>query len=239
MTVGEAPIPPRPQSSPLFSHTGTATFNHSPFFPLQPYTCYAQMPWRSGLSFKRAALRYRHFGAFIAVARDRDTGGVSADPVTPGALQIAYTPSAFDRAHLLDGVLAICRLLHATRTCVEIDPYIDGVAPFVRNNNNFQQQKEEADDDNDFTAWLAEARRVGAVAGNLAAGSAHQMGTCRMSAVEAEGVVDGRGRVWGVEGLHVADSSVFPSASGVNPMVTVMAVADWIARAVDGDLKAA
>jgi choline dehydrogenase-like flavoprotein len=58
------------------------------------------------------------------------------------------------------------------------------------------------------------------------------MGTCRMSAREKDGVVDPHGRVWGTEGLYVADASVFPSASGVNPMVTNMAISDYISRGV-------
>jgi choline dehydrogenase-like flavoprotein len=63
------------------------------------------------------------------------------------------------------------------------------------------------------------------------------MGSCRMSAKAKDGVVDARGRVWGTEGLYVADASVFPSASGVNPMVTVMAIADWIAKGVCEELR--
>lgn len=31
-------------------------------------------------------------------------------------------------------------------------------------------------------------------------------------------VVDPRGRVWGTDNLYVADASIFPSSSGVNPM---------------------
>ncbi|MBV8580965.1 MAG: GMC family oxidoreductase, partial [Candidatus Eremiobacteraeota bacterium] len=55
--------------------------------------------------------------------------------------------------------------------------------------------------------------------------SAHQMGTARMAASAADGVVDPDGRVYGVAGLLVADASVFPNASGVNPMLTIMALA--------------
>jgi choline dehydrogenase-like flavoprotein len=59
-----------------------------------------------------------------------------------------------------------------------------------------------------------------------------------MSASRDEGVVDEKGRVWDTENLYVADGSVFPSASGVNPMITIMAIADWISRGVDTDLRA-
>jgi choline dehydrogenase-like flavoprotein len=37
--------------------------------------------------------------------------------------------------------------------------------------------------------------------------------------------VDGDGAVHGVRGLFVADASAFPLASGVNPMLTIMALA--------------
>jgi choline dehydrogenase-like flavoprotein len=43
-------------------------------------------------------------------------------------------------------------------------------------------------------------------------------------------VVDPNCQVWGTDGLYVVDASVFPSASGVNPMVTNMAIADWASR---------
>jgi choline dehydrogenase-like flavoprotein len=91
--------------------------------------------------------------------------------------------------------------------------------------------------DPDFTAWLARLRAKGNKAPDTPFASAHQMGTCRMSGHAGDGVVDSRGRVWDTENLLVADASVFPSASGVNPMVTNMAIADWIARGLARDLK--
>ncbi|KAK2604864.1 hypothetical protein N8I77_007759 [Diaporthe amygdali] len=212
---------------------------------MTPYTCLSAMPWRSGLDFKLAALRYRHFGAFISVARDRDPGRVVMDPAT-GGLQIEYTPSAFDRAHAVEGLIALCKIMYVTGAR-EIDPFIHGVEPYVRDDAELQQAAATAAaadgsglyqiDDPKFSAWLDKARRLGNVLGNPPCSSAHQMGTCRMSATEERGVVDPCGKVWGTEGLYVADSSVFPSASGVNPMITVMAIADRIARAVDRDLN--
>jgi choline dehydrogenase-like flavoprotein len=64
------------------------------------------------------------------------------------------------------------------------------------------------------------------------------MGTARMGADPAEHVCDPRGHVRAdaqgtiVEGLYVGDASLFPTASGVNPMVTVMALARRVARTV-------
>lgn len=60
--------------------------------------------------------------------------------------------------------------------------------------------------------------------------SAHQMGTCRMGRDERNGVCDERGAVFGVRGLYVADASAFPASSGVNPMITVLALATCVAQ---------
>jgi choline dehydrogenase-like flavoprotein len=55
--------------------------------------------------------------------------------------------------------------------------------------------------------------------------ASHHMGTTRMSDGPRTGVVDTDGRVHGVEGLYVAGSSVFPSASHKNPTLTIVALA--------------
>src|SRR5665213_1206866 len=62
--------------------------------------------------------------------------------------------------------------------------------------------------------------------------SAHQMGTARMGASAADGAIDPEGRVYGVAGLLVTDASAFPAASGVNPMLTIMALAHRATRAL-------
>lgn len=43
-------------------------------------------------------------------------------------------------------------------------------------------------------------------------------------------VVDPTGESWQVQGLYVADASVFPTASGVNPMVTIESLSHMIAE---------
>ncbi|KAJ1510889.1 hypothetical protein HMI54_014210 [Coelomomyces lativittatus] len=60
--------------------------------------------------------------------------------------------------------------------------------------------------------------------------SAHQMGSCRMATTPAFGVCKPTGETWEVRHLYVADASVFPTSSGVNPMLTVYSVAHSIAN---------
>ncbi|MFN8217906.1 MAG: GMC family oxidoreductase N-terminal domain-containing protein [Solirubrobacterales bacterium] len=61
----------------------------------------------------------------------------------------------------------------------------------------------------------------------------HPAGTCRMGAAEDEGaVVDPDLRVRGVAGLRVADASVFPTITGVNPCLTCMLVGERCAELV-------
>ena len=53
----------------------------------------------------------------------------------------------------------------------------------------------------------------------------HHMGATRMASDPARGVVDRDCRVHGVDNLHVAGSSVFPTAGHVNPTLTIVALA--------------
>ena len=58
----------------------------------------------------------------------------------------------------------------------------------------------------------------------------HQMASCAMGADRARSVVGETGESHDVRGLYVADASAFPTSSGVNPMITIMAIADHVAR---------
>jgi choline dehydrogenase-like flavoprotein len=58
----------------------------------------------------------------------------------------------------------------------------------------------------------------------------HPLGTARAGADPAASVVDPHLQVHGIGGLYVADGSVVPSALGVNPQITIMALAARLAR---------
>ena len=66
----------------------------------------------------------------------------------------------------------------------------------------------------------------------LMLGSAHPQGGNRMGENENECVVDSNCKVFGFDNLYVCDASVFPSALGVNPQLTVMALATITANKI-------
>jgi choline dehydrogenase-like flavoprotein len=57
----------------------------------------------------------------------------------------------------------------------------------------------------------------------------HPLGTARADARPRNGVVDGQLRVHGLDGVYLADGSVVPSSLGVNPQLTIMALATRLA----------
>ncbi len=64
----------------------------------------------------------------------------------------------------------------------------------------------------------------------------HHAGTTRMGVGPEDGAVDADGRVFGLENLHVAGASVFPTAGFANPTLTIVAMAIRLARHVDASL---
>lgn len=196
-------------------------------------------PWTSALSYKLLCSSFSHTTGHIALVRDKNTGRVYPDPVD-GRCRFSYTPGKFERKAALEGVIALAKIAYASGARTMYGA-VKGWPTFTRDDDS--PNDEQGINDPKFQHFLAEIRAKGLTFPEAAFGSAHQMGTCRMSSSEKgkggepAGVVDPKGKVWGTEGLYVADASVFPSASGVNPMVTNMAISDWISRGIAREMR--
>lgn len=195
----------------------------------------ATMQWLDGANFKRLVANLRHMAGFITLTKERDAGRVYPDPVS-GAPRIDYTISSFDRKHILEGLIACAKIAYVSGAKEFYTSYRD-MPPFIRSaqaapaDDTADPPLDEGINDAGLQAWIKEFRKKSPLnAEHGCAASAHQMGTCRMSSSPKKGVVGPDGQVWGTHGLYVADASVFPSASGVNPMVTNMAITDWTSR---------
>lgn len=63
----------------------------------------------------------------------------------------------------------------------------------------------------------------------LECSSQHPLGSCHMGASASDSVVDPDGRTWDVPNVWVADGSLLPTSLGVNPQLTIMAMATRVA----------
>lgn len=210
-------------------------------------------PWMGGLEYKSFVPRMKHTVGYISLARDRDTGRVYPDPAD-GRCRFSYPLSSFDKKNILEGIIGLAKLQYVAGA-IEIFTIIPGCPPFKREEAETEKDNEGINN-KEFQKWLEEIRRNSFPSPEMMFMSAHQMGTCRMGASPRTSVVDPEGKVWGTEGLYVADASVFPSASGVNPMVTVMGayclanvlwggvltrlrsvgIADWLSRNISAHM---
>ncbi len=80
---------------------------------------------------------------------------------------------------------------------------------------------------------IEEARRIAELPlrpADFTALAFHPLGTCRMGASPKNAVVDFDHRVFGTDNLYIADGSVVPTSLGVNPQVTIMAMAHRAAQ---------
>jgi choline dehydrogenase-like flavoprotein len=182
-------------------------------------------PWRDGLDYKLWAAGMGRSTSFITLTKDRDSGRVFPDPMD-GRPRIDYTVSTFDRHHMVEGIIAAAKIAYISGAKEFHTTYRD-FPPFIRPDFSSSDASEGVND-NALQGWIANLRQRSHLNVECALfASAHQMGTCRMGKDPRLSVVGPECQVWGTDGLYVLDASVFPSASGVNPMVTIMAIADW------------
>ncbi|GMG11528.1 unnamed protein product [Aspergillus oryzae] len=185
-------------------------------------------PWRDGLEWKRFVAKLPHMAGFITLTKDRDSGRVYPDPVD-GRPRVDYTVSAFDRKHILEALVATAKMAYISGA-KEFHTSSREIPPFIRPEDSSDTASAEGTNNAALQAWIAEARSKTLDPEKTTFAAAHQMGTCRMGSSPRTSVVDPDCQVWGTRGLYVVDASVFPSASGVNPMVTNMAIADWASQ---------
>lgn len=65
----------------------------------------------------------------------------------------------------------------------------------------------------------------------------HPLGSCRMATHDKNGVVDSNQKVFGHDNLYIMDGSTVPGPLGVNPQVTIMALATRSARRLGKELN--
>ncbi len=162
----------------------------------------------TGVEHAERVLAYDRIASTGVHLSDRSTGRVGL--ARDGSLRITYRLSDDDAARLTYGIARAAELLYAAGA-LEVYPQVAGIPILAKN-------------------------RIGELEASPPRRSAlrleafHPMGTARMDADSSRGVVGIDGSVHGVDGLYVADGGLLPSSIGVNPMMTIIAMASRVAR---------
>lgn len=186
--------------------------------PAHPGLLALAAPWTSPREHRRLMQRASQTAAMIALTRDTTGGRVRGRE--DGTVRIDYRLGKPERALVAQGIAAAARV-HLAAGAEEVHTLFTRGLRLSKSASSseagaFYRRIETEAVDRNWSVLF----------------SAHQMGTCRMGRDAQTAVCDERGQVFGVTGLYVADASAFPASSGVNPMITVMAIATCVAEGI-------
>ncbi len=173
--------------------------------------------WGGAYDYKHVLRNARHWVPLAVLLRDRSRGRVRVPRWGP--VSYAYDLSAVDLRHVRRGVEHAARAL-AHSGATEIRTATS--RPIVWRPAGGES----------IASFLSRVDAHGYGANQTTYGSFHPSGTAAMGSDPKRAVCDETNQVHGVPGLYVMDASSFPTPSGVNPMVTIEAIAHRAARAL-------
>lgn len=164
----------------------------------------------TGHQHQRRLLGFDRVASVGVHLSDRSAGRVRL--AGDGSLRIGYRLSRDDADRLSFGIARAAELLYAAGA-TEVYPQVSGLPTISR-------------------ARISDLEASPPPRSALRLEAFHPMGTARIDADPRRGVCGADGGVHGARGLYVADASLLPTSLGVNPMLTIVAVASRIGHAL-------
>mmetsp|Transcript_10605 Transcript_10605/g.14966 ORF Transcript_10605/g.14966 Transcript_10605/m.14966 type:complete len:949 (+) Transcript_10605:19-2865(+) len=205
-------------------------------------TLSAAVPWKDPISFKRKLLEAKNSLPLVILQRDTGVGGrvlLGPDRFHP---KIDYLLSSEDVESMLEAMVGCVKLLIAAGadkiyTLQNDDEGLEYVDQII-NDDDINDMIDGKIDDIDvdrlisnrkqIVSYLNSIHRNGIAPHQTGIFSAHQMGSCRMGTSPLNSVVDENGETWECDNLFIMDTSVFPTASGSNPMITALTISHML-----------
>ena len=185
--------------------------------PLNPSLILPFLPWRSG----RQHLEYMQMAKFTAgvgiIVRDKLSGEVKVGK--DGQPVVRYRLGEIDQRHLRAGIEGAARILEAA-----------GAQKVYGSSAKLVEYR--PGQRGSLASFMAESDAVGYANGQVAMGSFHIMGSARMGGSPVSSACNPDGETWEVRNLWVCDASSFPTAPGVNPMISIESTAHMNARRI-------
>lgn len=183
--------------------------------PTQPHIISSFVPWRGAAAYRELMEAYPFISGVGGVVRDRDGGEVRVG--RDGEPVVHYHLSDYDLGHLRTGIDGAAQILEAAGATRIYSSHSRGVSYEPGRSGNRAQ-------------FMADCDAAGYGPGQCVMGSFHIMGSARMGGTPASSACDPTGQTWDVRDLLVCDGSSFPTAPGVNPMISSEATAHMNAR---------
>jgi long-chain-alcohol oxidase len=178
--------------------------------PIHPGTAAVALPWQSAAAHRALMEQSANLSLVGVLCRDTTAGRVRVD--RDGSPRVRWRLNAADEARMAAGLAAAGEVLAAAGA--------SEVFSVHRQRFAFRPGAPDA-----HRAWAEATRQAGFGGGRATLASYHQMGSCRMGTDPATSAVGPDHQTHEVSGVYVADASLFPTAVGVNPMLSVMALA--------------
>ena len=173
------------------------------------------VPW-TGPRFMELIEQYRQMATFGFMIQDESRGevrqGIGRSPL------VIYNLNAKDTARMQRGVEILCEVFQAAGA--------KRVLPLVAGSDEVSSKE-------DLARFRARALRPG----DIEVTAFHPLGTCRVGMSPETSCLGPDHEAHDVEGLYVCDGSAVPTSLGVNPQVTIMAMALRAAEIIDARLS--
>jgi choline dehydrogenase-like flavoprotein len=167
------------------------------------------VPWLSGEQHKELTRKYRHRADWVFIVKDRGAGTVTVDENGQSVHRYPFTDE-LDRRHFREAAVTSIRMQEAAGAQ---QIFLAG-QPFPPWNRG-----------EDLEAFIDKVNQVPIGPGGTPVFSAHQMCSAKLGGDPQTSVAKPNGELHDTTGVWIADASGMPCCSGVNPMVSTMALA--------------
>jgi long-chain-alcohol oxidase len=179
-------------------------------------------PWRGSREHARIMGALPNSVPIGVLLRDRDGGEVRVD--RQGNPVVRYGLSDYDVRHVRRGVAGAAEIHEAAGAQRIFSSHSRDVS-YAPGREGSRER------------FLSDADACGWDAGHCTYGSFHIMGSARMGGSPETSACNPRGETWEVRDLYVCDASAFPTASGVNPMISIESIAHMNAAGIADALR--
>lgn len=189
--------------------------------PFHPSVLAMYSAWRGAREHEELMGRLAHLVPIGLLLRDSSEGEVRTG--RDGEPVVRYRLNDFDIGHIRTGLDGAAQVLEAAGATSIFSAHKDGVAY-------------EPGRGRGRGGFLEAADRCGWRAGQCMFTSFHILGSARMGSSPKSSACNPEGEAWDARGVYICDGSTFPTASGVNPMITIEAIAHLNASKLAGVL---